>query len=181
MEGQNFVKPRNLKFRPFTYPTRKLAIIPLHNLQRSRMREIVKKFVAGDADIIFARLSVIIVLAVMGNYKWFEFEVEALKPLFSQTWLSFLPSALGDAGASYFLGVVETVGYLSLIAGFFKPKAGIVGDLIVIVMAFTTLSLLPQLGKIDGFIFKDLFLLGLGLVLLKYDLARLCRGEKSCD
>ncbi len=31
------------------------------------MREIVKKFVAGDADIIFARLSVIIVLAVMGN------------------------------------------------------------------------------------------------------------------
>ena len=64
------------------------------------MREIVKKFVAGDADIIFARLSVIIVLAVMGNYKWFEFEVEALKPLFSQTWLSFLPSALGDAGAS---------------------------------------------------------------------------------
>ena len=71
------------------------------------MREIVKKFVAGDADIIFARLSVIIVLAVMGNYKWFEFEVEALKPLFSQTWLSFLPSALGDAGASYFLGVVR--------------------------------------------------------------------------
>ena len=64
------------------------------------MREIVKKFVAGDADIIFARFSVIIVLAVMGNYKWFEFEVEALKPLFSQTWLSFLPSALGDAGAS---------------------------------------------------------------------------------
>ena len=126
------------------------------------MREIVKKFVAGDADIIFARLSVIIVLAVMGNYKWFEFEVEALKPLFSQTWLSFLPSALGDAGASYFLGVVETVGYLSL-------------------MALSTLSLLPQLGKIDGFIFKDLFLLGLGLVLLKYDLARLCRGEKSCD
>ena len=107
--------------------------------------------------------------------------MEALKPLFSQTWLSFLSSALGDAGASYFLGVVETVGYLSLIAGFFKPKAGIVGDLIVIVMALSTLSLLPQLGKIDGFIFKDLFLLGLGLVLLKYDLARLCRGEKSCD
>jgi hypothetical protein len=24
-------------------------------------------------------------------------------------------------------------------------------------------------------------LLGLGLVLIKYDLARLCRGEKSCD
>ena len=77
------------------------------------MREIIKKFVAGDVDIVFARLSVIIVLAVMGNYKWFEFEVEALKPLFSQTWLSFLPSALGDAGASYFFGVVETVGYLS--------------------------------------------------------------------
>ena len=80
-----------------------------------------------------------------------------------------------------FFGRGETVGYLSFIAGFFKPKAGIVGDLIVIVMALSTLSLLPQLGKIDGFIFKDLFLLGLGLMLLKYDLARLCRGEKSCD
>ena len=65
---------------------------------------------------------------------------------------------------------METIAYLSLIIGFFRPKIGILGDVIVISMALTTISLLPQLGKIDGFIFKDLFLLGLGVVLLKHDL-----------
>ena len=139
------------------------------------MEKIIKKFVASDIDVKLARLFVVIVLAVMGNYKWFEFEVEALKPLFSSTWLSFLPSVLGYHGASYFLGIVETIAYLSLIIGFFRPKIGILGDVIVISMALTTISLLPQLGKIDGFIFKDLFLLGLGIVLLKHDLNFLCQ------
>ena len=72
------------------------------------MEKIIKKFVASDIDVKLARLFVVIVLAVMGNYKWFEFEVEALKPLFSSTWLSFLPSVLGYHGASYFLGINGT-------------------------------------------------------------------------
>ncbi|MBJ0340633.1 hypothetical protein JFK78_24295 [Escherichia coli] len=44
--------------------------------------------------------------------------------------------------------------------------------MIVIVTGITTLSLLPQLGKIDSFIIKDVLLIGAGAVLLKYDLKR---------
>ncbi len=46
------------------------------------------------------------------------------------------------------------------------------GDIIVIVTGITTLSLLPQLGKIDSFIIKDVLLIGAGAVLLKHDLKR---------
>lgn len=44
------------------------------------------------------------------------------------------------------------------------------GDIIVIVTGLVTLSLLPQLGKVDSFVIKDVLLLGAGSVLLKYDL-----------
>lgn len=65
---------------------------------------------------------------------------------------------------SYCLGVVLT--FLALIIGFFRPAAGVLGDITVIVTGITTLSLLPQLGKIDSFIIKDVLLIGAGAVLL---------------
>ncbi|ELP5164101.1 DUF417 family protein, partial [Escherichia coli] len=75
-------------------------------------------------------------------------------------------------GGSYFLGIVETITFLALIIGFFRPAAGVLGDIIVIVTGITTLSLLPQLGKVDSFVIKDVLLLGAGSVLLKYDLKK---------
>ncbi|MGX9516687.1 DUF417 family protein, partial [Escherichia coli] len=60
--------------------------------------------------------------------------------------------------------------FLALSIGFFRPAAGILGDIIVIVTGLVTLSLLPQLGKVDSFVIKDVLLLGAGSVLLKYDL-----------
>ena len=53
---------------------------------------------------------------------------------------------------------------------FFKPKIGLIGDLLVILTGITTLSIIPQLGHIDSFIIKDVLLVGAGLVLLKFDL-----------
>ncbi|QKF93114.1 DUF417 family protein [Campylobacter sp. CCUG 57310] len=144
------------------------------------MKNLLEKFANSNCDINFARFAVILIFCIFGNFKWFEFEVEALKPLFSTTWLNFLSALLGSHGASYFLGVVETVAYISLIIGYFKPKAGVLGSLIVIVTALTTLSLLPQLGKPDGFILKDIFTLSLGLILLKHDLLRLKSQNKDC-
>lgn len=37
-------------------------------------------------------------------------------------------------------------------------------------MQQSSISLLPQLGKVDSFVIKDVLLLGAGSVLLKYDL-----------
>jgi len=124
-------------------------------------------------DIIALRLGVIAIFALFGTYKWFDFEVNSLEPLISKTWLDILYILFGVNGGSYFLGIVENITFISLIIGFFRPAWGAIGSILTIVTGITTLSLLPQLGKIDSFIFKDILLIGAGLVLLKYDLQRL--------
>lgn len=136
------------------------------------MLKLIHQFRHSQIDLIILRLSVILIFLIFGNTKWFEFEVQILKPMISNTWLNFLYEILGYYGTSYFLGVIESIGYLSLIAGFWKPKFGILGALIIIGTAIVTLSMLPQLG-FNGFIFKDILLIGAGLVLLKNDLNKL--------
>ena len=134
------------------------------------MKHFIDNFKKSNLDIIVLRICVLLIFLVYGIAKWFDFEVELLKPIISNTWLSFLYSLFGYHGANYFLGIVEGIAYISLALGFFRPKLGIIGDLIVIGTALVTLSLLPQLGRLDGFIFKDVLLIGAGLVLLKNDL-----------
>ena len=138
--------------------------------QANNMKHFIDNFKKSNLDIIVLRICVLLIFLVYGIAKWFDFEVELLKPIISNTWLSFLYSLFGYHGASYFLGIVEGIAYISLALGFFRPKLGIIGDLIVIGTALVTLSLLPQLGRLDGFIFKDVLLIGAGLVLLKNDL-----------
>lgn len=134
------------------------------------MKSLVQKFKNSTIDIIALRSCVLIIFLVYGIAKWFDFEVELLKGIISNTWLEILYTLFGYHGAGYFLGVVEGIAYVSLAIGFFKPKVSILGDLIVIATGLVTLSLLPQLGRFDGFIFKDILLIGAGLVLLKHDL-----------
>lgn len=136
------------------------------------MQNAIHRFIRSDADIALLRASVIFIFALFGTFKWFDFEVRELEPIISNTWLSVLYTLFGTHGGSYFLGVVETLAFLALMVGFKKPAFGIVGDLIVIVTGITTLSLLPQLSTLDGFIVKDVLLIGAGAVLLKFDLRR---------
>lgn len=134
------------------------------------MKDFINRFTRSDYDMIILRLSVIVIFMLFGTYKWFDFEVMALEPMISTTWLNVLYIFFGVRGGSYFLGVVETMAFLALIIGFLRPVAGVLGDIIVVVTGITTLSLLPQLGKVDSFIIKDVLLIGTGVVLLKYDL-----------
>ncbi|MDO4710107.1 MAG: DUF417 family protein [Pseudomonadota bacterium] len=133
------------------------------------MNTLIKTFRQSNFDIFILRASVFLVFLVYGVFKWFQFEVDALEKMLPQTWLGFLYPLLGAHGASYLLGIVEGVAYISLFLGFFRPRLGITGDVLVIITGLVTLSLMPQLG-FNGFIFKDVMLLGAGLVLLKHDL-----------
>lgn len=134
------------------------------------MNNLIKNFLNGKIDIIALRLSIIFIFVLFGTYKWFEFEVIALEPIISNSWLTILYTLFGHYGASYVLGIVENITFIALIIGFVKPKIGVVGDFLVILTGITTLSILPQLGRIDSFIIKDILLIGAGLVLLKFDL-----------
>lgn len=135
------------------------------------MKEFVRKFCFSDVDVVLLRFSVVFIIALFGNYKWFDFEVEALKPLISSTWLNFLYDYLGFYGTSYLLGATESINYIFLTIGFFKPKFGVLGSLFTISLGVVTLSLIPQIG-LNSFIVKDIILIGSGLVLLKYDLKK---------
>ena len=128
--------------------------------------------------ICFLRLTVIFIFILFGSYKWFDFEVIALQAIISNSWLNFLYPLFGIYGASYLLGMIETLTFITLAIGLYQPKIGIIGDILVLLTGLTTLSVLPQLKDVDGFIIKDTLLLGSGLVLLKYDLIRL-KDKKS--
>ena len=96
------------------------------------MKEFVRKFCFSDVDVVLLRFSVVFIIALFGNYKWFDFEVEALKPLISSTWLNFLYDYLGFYGTSYLLGAIESINYIFLTIGFFKPKFGVIGSGLVL-------------------------------------------------
>ena len=136
------------------------------------MKKFINRFIRSDYDIVILRLSVITIFMLFGTYKWFDFEVMALEPMISKTWLNILYILFGVHGGSYFLGVMETITFVALIIGFFRSASGVLGDIIVIITGITTLSLLPQLRVIDSFIIKDVLLIGAGVVLLKYDLKK---------
>lgn len=136
----------------------------------AQLRRFLRK--TSGLDVIALRLAVIIIFALFGTYKWFAFEANALHHLLPGTWLGALYPTLGVQGLSYALGVVENITLLALIAGFFRPAVGAVGALMVAGTGIVTLSLLPQLGRIDSFIIKDVLLIGAGLVLLRHDLRR---------
>lgn len=124
-------------------------------------------------DIAVLRLSLIIIFGLFGTYKWFDFEVKILEELLSGTWLSIIHTLFGIHGGSYFLGIMENITAVALILGFFRPVYGAAGALLTILTGLVTLSLLPQLGKVDAFIIKDVMLVGAGLVLLRHDLQKL--------
>jgi len=141
------------------------------------MSNTLRRFTQSNIDLIALRSGVLGILVLFGTYKWFDFEVKALQPLISNTWLSVLYDIFGTHGASYFLGAVETATSIALIIGFFRPIAGIAGAIMVIITGLTTVSLLFQLGMIDSFIYKDILLIGAGLTLLKSDLIRYCQTQ----
>lgn len=135
------------------------------------MKKWMLAFQKSDIDMLALRISVIVLFFIFGNIKWFDFEVETLKPIISNSWLNFLYDLFGFHYTSYSLGVVESIAYIGLFLGIRQPKYGLIGSLLVLLTALVTVSLLPQLG-FDGFIFKDILLIGMALVLFKYDLNR---------
>ena len=134
-----------------------------------------------------ALAGVVLPLLLIGGLKFTRFEVEALKPMIGGTpWLAWMYPVFGEAGASYFLGVVEIATALLLIASPWFPRAGVVGGALGGLTFLVTVSLLfafpiwepaaggfPALGAAGQFLIKDVALLGISLVVLGESLARL--------
>jgi uncharacterized membrane protein YkgB len=105
---------------------------------------------------------------VIGAAKYFAFEAEGIKPLVEHSpFLSWMINAFGVQGASNVIGTIEIAIGLAIASRPFAPTVSAVGSAAGAVTFLTTLSFLfttpgalsPQ-NPANGFLMKDVVLLG---------------------
>jgi len=83
-----------------------------------------------DLDYHLLRASMVLIFAFFGYQNRFEYEAQVLIPYISNgPLISWMYPLFGIRGASTFLGVAEWTFGLLLLAGFWSPKAGVLGAL----------------------------------------------------
>ena len=139
-------------------------------------------------------LGVVLPLLLIGLLKFTQYEIDALKPLISDTpWLAWLYPVFGEAGTSYLLGTVELFTAALLLASPFSPRAALAGGALAAGTFAVTVSTMfalpiweaslggfPYLGALGQFLIKDVALLGVSLYIFAEGLAKvLGLGDRS--
>jgi uncharacterized membrane protein YkgB len=138
----------------------------------------------NDRNIPFLVTSIgmIVMLLWAGSYKLTAPGAEGIIPLVSNSPLiSWHFKLFGPYIGSDLIGVTEIIAALCFIAGYLKPKAGIIGGLITTVMFFTTSSMLittpgaiisvtgiRYMSFLGLFLYKDVISLGVSFYLISY-------------
>ncbi|MGD0443761.1 MAG: DUF417 family protein [Edaphobacter sp.] len=154
-----------------------------NGLQAKSVLTKIAAFVA-DRNIAFVVCSVgmIVMLLWAGKFKMTAPGAEVIVPLVSNSPLTswqfktFGPYVLGDM-----IGATEWTTSILLIIGYFKPKAGIVGGIVLAGMFFTTSSMLittpddtvvvngiHYMNNLGLFLFKDIISFGVAFYLISY-------------
>lgn len=127
-------------------------------------------------------IGMIVMLLWAGSYKMTAPGAEGIIPLVSNSPLiSWHFKLFGPYIGSDLIGLTEIAGALFYIAGYFKPKAGVIGGLITTVMFFTTSTMLittpgstiavhgiRYMSFLGLFLYKDVIALGVSLYLISY-------------
>jgi uncharacterized membrane protein YkgB len=140
--------------------------------------------VVADRNIPFLICSIgmIVMLLWAGKFKMTAPGAEGIVPLISNSPLTswqfkaFGPYVLGDM-----IGVTEWTAAILLIIGYFKPKAGVLGGIILVGMFFTTSTMLittpddtvvvhgiHYMNNLGLFLFKDIISFGVAFYLISY-------------
>jgi uncharacterized membrane protein YkgB len=141
----------------------------------------------SDRNIPFLVTSIgmIVMLLWAGSFKMTAPGAEGIIPLVSNSpliWWHF--KLFGPYIGSDFIGLTEWLAAVLMIAGYFRPKAGIAGGLIATVMFFTTSTMIMttpgaiisvpgihgmrSMSFLGLFLFKDVISLGVSLYLISY-------------
>jgi len=130
-------------------------------------------------------VGMIVMLLWAGSYKMTAPGAEGIIPLVSNSPLvSWHFKLFGPYLGSDLIGATEMLAALLLIAGYWKPKAGIVGGFIASVMFFTTSTMIlttpgtiisvpgihgmRYMSLLGLFLFKDVLSLGVSFYLISY-------------
>jgi uncharacterized membrane protein YkgB len=132
--------------------------------------------VVADQNIGFfvCSIGMIVMLLWAGKYKMTASGSETISPLVTNSPLtSWLYKVVGPYIGSDMIGATEWVAAFLLIIGFFKPKAGILGGIILVGMYFTTSTMLfttpndtivvngfHYMNDLGLFLFKDIVSFG---------------------
>jgi uncharacterized membrane protein YkgB len=142
----------------------------------------------------FVRTSMVIIFAVFGYQKWFNYEAQALIPFITHGPLIFwMYPVFGIRGATWFLGAAEWIFGLLLLLGFWNKQLGILGAIGSCCSFIATLTILPffpngwepsaggfpAMTEGTAFLMKDLVLLAASFYLLRQDLVRVESARKS--
>jgi uncharacterized membrane protein YkgB len=144
-----------------------------------------------DLDYRLIRASMVLIFAMFGYQKWFEYEAQTLIPYISNGPLIFwLYPVFGIRGASWFLGTSEWTFGALILAGFWNKKIGALGALGSVATFIGTVTIIPfipngwapsvgfpaMIGPV-AFLMKDVVLLAVSFYLLKQDIIRIAAHE----
>jgi len=140
--------------------------------------------VVADRNIPFLVCSIgmIVMLLWAGKFKMTAPGAEGIVPLVSHSPLiSWQFKVFGTYLGSDMIGATEWTAAILLIIGYFKPKAGILGGMILVVMFFTTSTMLittpddtivvhgiHYMNNLGLFLFKDIISFGVAFYLISY-------------
>jgi uncharacterized membrane protein YkgB len=114
------------------------------------------------------RYGVVFLLVVIGAAKYFAFEAEGIRPLVQHSpFLSWMITVFGVQGASSVIGTIEIAIGLAIASRPISPTVSAIGSGLGVLTFLTTLSFLfttpgalsPQ-SPANGFLMKDVVLLG---------------------
>jgi uncharacterized membrane protein YkgB len=153
----------------------------------------------NDRNIPFLVTSIgmIVMLLWAGSYKMTAPGAEGIVPLVSNSPLiSWHFKLFGTYVGSDFIGLTEWLSAVLMIAGYFRPKAGLVGGLIAAVMFFTTSTMIittpgaiisvpgihgmRYMSFLGLFLFKDVISLGVSFYLISYFGKKAILSENKC-
>jgi uncharacterized membrane protein YkgB len=149
-------------------------------------------FLSSNFERNFMRASMVFIFLMFGYGKWFEYAAQLMVIYITHGPLIFwLYPAFGLRGESRFLGASEWLTCVLLFAGFWNPKAGMLGALMSTFTFFSTVTIIPFMpngwassaggfpamtGEVP-FLMKDFVLLAVSFYLLKQDVAKVVAAK----
>jgi len=135
-----------------------------------------------NVPFLVSSIGMIVMLLWAGSYKMTAPGAEGIIPLVSNSPLiSWHFKLFGPYIGSDIIGFTEITAALLIIAGYFRPKAGVIGGLITTVMFFTTSTMLlttpgatlsvhgmRYMSNLGLFLYKDVISLGVSLYLISH-------------
>lgn len=155
---------------------------PLQRLTTSVLTRFAAWVSTYDIPFLITSIGMIVMLLWAGSYKMTVPGAEGIVPLVSHSPLiSWHFKLFGPYIGSDLIGITEITAAILIVAGYFKPKAGIIGGLIAGVMFFVTSTMIittpgaiiavhgmRYMSFLGLFLFKDVISLGVSFYLISY-------------